>query len=85
MDSREREEFRAVIRKNFGNNVRILRTAKGWTQQQLADALKWHRITVTRIENGINLPHYDDACQMADALGVDVGRLRVDLFEAKKN
>lgn len=75
---------KARITRSFANNVRMLRISKNLQQKELADQLNWHRITITRIENGQHIPTYDNACLLADALGVDVGILRHDLSDFRK-
>ena len=40
------------VNKNIGNNVKLLRTAKGLTQEQLAEAIGLERKSVTAIETG---------------------------------
>jgi transcriptional regulator with XRE-family HTH domain len=83
---RERDTNKEVeaICNQFGRNVRALRLRKEWTQQQLADTLGWHRITITRIESGIHQPLFAEACLMADLLGVKVGELRYQIKGLKK-
>lgn len=59
----------------YYENIRRLRKASGYTQQQLADALQVSRQTVVRWENGWNVPNFRSAQEMARLFGVDVGEL----------
>jgi transcriptional regulator with XRE-family HTH domain len=56
--------------------LRELRTAKGWTQQELAERSGVPQYTISRLESGepesVNLAHLE---QLADALEVDAGYL----------
>jgi len=38
--------------KNYGNDIQKLRSAKGWTQKELAQKLNIHPKEITNIENG---------------------------------
>ena len=40
------------VNKNIGKNVKLLRTAKGLTQEQLAEAIGLERKSITAIETG---------------------------------
>lgn len=61
----------------FGKRVRDLRKQKGWTQQELADAIDRTRDAVSNIERGLNGTHIKVAYLMAEAFGVPL----VDLFD----
>lgn len=58
--------------------LRELRTAKGWTQQELAQRSGVPQYTISRLESGepesVNLAHLE---QLADALGVNAALLIV--------
>lgn len=82
VDEKLRERRMEQIRMAFANNVRALRTERGWTQQELADKLGVHRITVTRIESGQHQPLFGEACIMADILGASIASMRDDLSKA---
>lgn len=64
------------LRRIVGENVRELREAKGWSQQELADKCGIAREHVSRIENGHMLPSVEVLFAMADAFGVSVDFLR---------
>lgn len=59
----------------YNENIRALRKAKGWTQQQLADEAGVSRQMVTRWENGWNVPSLPYAAKLADLFGVSVAEL----------
>lgn len=63
----------------LAQNVRILRTAAGMSQQALADALGWFRTTIIRIETGETCPSFAQACVIAEIFGVPVDSLSKDL------
>lgn len=76
-----REQIAAEIRKNFANNVRILRKRKQWTQDELADKVGIARCTINRIEVGLHQPRFADACMLADILGVSVSDMRAEIWD----
>lgn len=43
---------KSFIQERFGNRVKELRTAKGWSQERLADECKLHRTYIGGIERG---------------------------------
>lgn len=57
---------------SVGENVRNLRTKKGWTQQELADVVVVSRPTITQIERGTLLPNVLLGKAIAEALGVSI-------------
>ncbi|MFN3911792.1 helix-turn-helix transcriptional regulator [Hyphomonas sp.] len=59
------------------NIVRTLRTARGWSQQDLADKLDVSRQSVNAIETG----KYDPSLPLAFALARLFGRSIEDLFD----
>ena len=56
-------------------NIRSLRRKKGWSQEQLAQALHVTRQTVSAWERGISLPALDALGEIARALEVEPERL----------
>jgi transcriptional regulator with XRE-family HTH domain len=60
---------------DVGQRVARLRRAKGWTQQQLANAAHLHSVTVSNIEQGRRRMGADAAVALARALGVTVDEL----------
>lgn len=58
--------------------IRTARKARGWTQQQLADAAALHRMQITKIESGHGLS-VPSLVRLADAFGVSVESLIRDV------
>ena len=63
----------------LAENVRVLRTWAGISQQALADKLGWYRTTIIRIETGETCPSFAQACILAEVFGVTVDALSKDL------
>ena len=61
--------------KAFGENLRKLRTEKGWSQQQLADTANVPKITIQRIELAKSSATIDMAVSIASALEIEVVEL----------
>jgi transcriptional regulator with XRE-family HTH domain len=61
--------------KNIGKNIRALRLAKGWTQQDLADKLGCTQKTITAYECGTRYPTGDKIPLIAKVLDVSVAEL----------
>lgn len=59
------------------NIIRILRTERGWSQQQLADQLDVSRQSVNAIETG----KYDPSLPLAFAIARLFGRSIEDIFD----
>lgn len=59
----------------FSETLRKLRTAKGLSQQELAEKMYVTRSTVVRWETGSRLPDAAMISRLAEALGVDVNML----------
>lgn len=66
----------------MGSRIRKLRTANGYTQQQLADRLHVTKSVISAYENGVRTPSYEILIGIASIfkvstdylLGVDNGR-----------
>ena len=52
-------------------NIKEMRTAKGLTQEQLANECGVQRTTITMIENENNLPSVETAKKLGEVLGID--------------
>lgn len=59
----------------FAKRLRAVRSDRGMTQDELADAAGVSRDSVRRWELGINTPGLDAACALADALACSVDDL----------
>ena len=57
---------------NIGQFLKELRKEKGLTQEQLAEQFNLSRRTVSRWENGNNMPDLDMLLALADFYGVDI-------------
>jgi len=62
--------MKSNILKRFGENVKKLRKAKGWSQEELADKAKLHRTyigSIERSERNVSLLNIE---RIADSLAV---------------
>jgi transcriptional regulator with XRE-family HTH domain len=57
------------------DTVKRLRERRGWTQEQLAERVGVHRVTIARLETGALRPGVDLLESLATALGVIAGDL----------
>ena len=57
------------------NTIRDARTAKGWTQAQLADQIGVSRKTINTVENGVFVPSTIVALKIARALELPAEQL----------
>lgn len=63
------------IRTRLGKNVRKLREAKGWSQEDYADRAGIHRTYISDIERGRRNPTVTVVEKLAKPLDVTVGSL----------
>ncbi|MEH2474086.1 transcriptional regulator with XRE-family HTH domain [Nitrobacteraceae bacterium AZCC 2161] len=70
---------KATASKLLASNVRRLRMAKGWTQDELAAALKTEQGAISLIENARSNP----TVLVLDALATALDAQMVELFEIK--
>ena len=63
------------IRVRLGQNVRRLREAKGWSQEDYADRAGIHRTYVSDIERGRRNPTISVVEKLARPLEITIGRL----------
>lgn len=63
------------IQKNFGLRIKELRSKKGMTQEDLADAANLFRTYMSRIETGLANPSLTVIHALANALAVSPGQL----------
>lgn len=59
----------------FGENLKAIRKAKGYTQQELAMKLNVVRQTVSEWEKGLSVPDAEILVEIADVLDTDVSVL----------
>ena len=59
----------------FHENLKTMRKAKGYTQEELAIKLNVVRQTVSNLEKGLSVPDADVLCKIADVLDMDVSTL----------
>ena len=64
-----------LIAKAFGKRVRALRTARGWSQERLAEEAGMHRTYMWGIEQGARNPSLRHLSRLADALGIPLQTL----------
>ena len=63
----------------IGNNIRSARDSKGWTQAELAEAIKIEPVTLSRYETGARGPSITVLAQMAKVLGLSLSALMPDM------
>lgn len=63
------------IRKILGANLKRLRTAKGWSQEDYAFEAGIHRTYISDIERGARNPTIDVLVKLAAPLGVEAADL----------
>jgi transcriptional regulator with XRE-family HTH domain len=63
------------LRKAFGRAVRTLRTERGWTQEQLADAAALHMTYISDLERGARSPGLTIQARLAEALDTTIADL----------
>lgn len=71
----------------FAKNLKALRKAKGWTQQELSDRMGIKRAALGAYEEGRSEPRLANVLAMADLLGVSADAMMrgVDPQEAQEN
>jgi transcriptional regulator with XRE-family HTH domain len=63
------------IRQRLARNLRLLRQAKGFSQEVFADEAGLHRSYISDLERGVRNPSLIAIDKLAHALGVPAGRL----------
>lgn len=63
------------IRRQLGRNVRRLREAKAWSQEDLGFEADLHRTYISGIERGVRNPTVTIVAKLAATLGVTPDRL----------
>lgn len=69
----------------LGDNIKILRKNKGFTQEELAVRLNVVRQTVSKWEKGLSVPDAEMLQKIADILEVDMKQLLGAEIEMEKN
>lgn len=57
------------LRQELGKQIRLARTAKGWTLKELSDACELSVSQLSSIERGAHLPSMESLVNIAEALG----------------
>lgn len=63
------------IQEIFGQNVRLAREEKGWSQDHLSEISGLHRTYISGIERGVRNPTIEIVQQIALALNIDISEL----------
>ena len=63
----------------FGKAVRSLRRERGLSQEALAEKANLHTNYISLVERGLSAPALDTICALADALGITVSTLAVEM------
>ncbi len=63
------------VRARVGRNMKRLREAKGWSQEELADQAGIHRTYVSGVERGVRNPTVTVLEKLAVALGAKMSAL----------
>lgn len=56
---------------SLASRIGVLRSARGWTQQQLADRIGISRVAVSHLEAGINSPDARTVALLGSAFGLE--------------
>ena len=60
---------------SIGERIRQLREARGWTQDELAEAAEMNRVTVAKYERGIIEPRTKSLAKLAQAFEISADAL----------
>jgi transcriptional regulator with XRE-family HTH domain len=60
---------------HFGNRIRTLREAEGWSQEDLAERSGLHRTYISGVERGVRNPTLEIIGKLAQAFGVSPSEL----------
>lgn len=64
-----------MAERRLGNRLKDARTARGWTQAELATRVGVSRKTINTVENGVFVPSTALALALAETLGASVDAL----------
>lgn len=75
--------------KKFGHFLKELRKEKGITQEQLSETLGVSNRSISRWENGVNMPDFDLVIELANYYNVSMeelldGERRIDMIDKKE-
>ena len=59
----------------FGENLKMIRKSKGYTQEELAIKIHVVRQTISKWEKGLSVPDADTLSKLADVLEINVSEL----------
>jgi len=65
------------IQQILGNNIKLIREQKGWSQDKLSEVSGLHRTYISGIERGVRNPTIDIVKQISQAFEVHI----TDLFK----
>lgn len=75
MPSKPSRQALPAARARIATNVRSLRTARGLSQEQLAEIAEFHRTYVSQLERSVTNISIDGLERLAGALDVDIVEL----------
>lgn len=75
MAAREIPEHLLARRRTVGRRIREAREDRRWSQERLAEHAELARVTVVRIELGVQAARLDHLYLIADALGIPLSHL----------
>lgn len=64
--------------KAFGLRIKLLRIARGWSQEQLAEATGMHRTFIGQVERGQRGMNIIALWPVSQAFGIEIGELFLD-------
>lgn len=70
--------------KQFGKRLKYLREQKGLTQQELADKVKIHQVSIANYERGIRKPNEENMKKFAKLFKIDPVDLEIGEVEVIK-
>ena len=69
---------------NLAENIYRYRSAKNWSQTELAEALDVSRQSISKWENGTSVPELDKLIKMRELFGVTIDELVFDTPKEQK-
>lgn len=65
----------ATLKEKFGNRLREIRKAKGYTQEQVAEKIGIEPPNISKLEKGAHFPLPENIEKIAKALDIDIREL----------